>query len=240
MSLKTIGDIQTEFLVRNNLTTTDSFLTDQILKDWTNEAHIFCAGYKKWPFTEGRISTTFASLATNEDGYLAGSYPEGWKSDSIRLMTIGGRRVDKKNFYKFQQFVEDNPSANDRIFTDYNRIYYVNPRIDLSGTIAVWGQYTPVIDLSLPAEVTVFSNYDEEGNEAMVEKITAYLKRRENEPQLAEAHDARASAKLDEVATKIKDEQAQYQDTDNDGMFKRIDVVNGGFRDDIINRNQFN
>jgi len=239
MSLKTIGDIQSEFLVRNNLTTTDGFITDQMLKDWTNEAHIFCAGYKKWPFTEGRVSTTWASLATNEDGYLAGSYPEGWKSESIRLMTIGGSRIDKKNFQKFQQYLEDNPAATDRIFTDYNRVYYVNPRIDVSGTIAVWGQYTPVVDLSLPSEVTVFSNYDEEGNEAMVEKITSYLKRREHQPQEAETHDQRASAKLEEVYGKIKDEQAMYQDTSNEGIFKRIDVVNGGFRDDELNENQF-
>ena len=240
MSLNTIGDIQTEFLVRNNLTTTDSFVTDATLTGWTKEAHVYCAGFKKWPFTEGRVSTTFASLVTSEDGYLVGEYPEGWKADSIRLLTIGGKRVDKKNFYKFQKYIEDNPSDNERIYTDYNRRYYVNPNIDLSGTVTAWGQYTPAPDYSIPASYTVFSNNDEEGNEAIVEKMTAYLKRREHLPQEAELHDKRASDKLAEIWVKVGDEQAMYQDTDGEGMWKRIDVVNGGFRDDLFNRDQFN
>ena len=240
MSLNTIGEIQTEFLVRNNLTTTDSFVTDDTLKGWTQQAHAYCAGYKKWPFTEGRVSTTFASLVTDETGYLAMEYPEGWKADSIRLFTIGGSRLDKKNFYKFQQYIEDNPSDNERIYTDYNRRVYINPRIDLSGTVTAWGQYTPAPDYSLPASYTVFSNNDEEGNEAMVEKMTSYLKRREHLPQEAELHDKRVTDKLAEIWVKVGDEQAMYQDTDNDGMFKRIDVVNGGFRDDLLNRDQFN
>jgi hypothetical protein len=238
--ITTIGDIQSEFLVRNNRTTTDGFITDQILKDWTREASNYCAGFHKWPFTEGRVSTTYASLVTSEDGYLVGEYPEGWKSDSIRLLTIGGKRVDKKNFYKFQQFIEDNPSDDERIFSDYNRRYYVNPRIDLSGTITVWGQYSPFFDTSLPGETTVFSSNEEEGNEAIVEKMTSYLKRREHQVQEAETYDQRTNLKLEEIWKKITDEQALYQDTDNDGMWKRFDAVNGGFRDDIMNRNQFN
>ena len=240
MSLNTIGDIQTEFLVRNNISTTDAFVTDATLTGWTKEAHTYCAGYKKWPFTEGRVSTTFASLVNDEDGYLVGEYPEGWKGDSIRLLTVGGKRLDKKNFYKFQQYIEDNPSSTERIFTDYNRRYYINPSIDLSGTVTAWGQYSPAPDYSIPASYTVFSNNDEEGNEAIVEKMTAYLKRREHLPTEAELHDKRATEKLVEVWVKITDEQAMYQDTDNEGMWKRIDIVNGGFRDDIISRDRFN
>ena len=48
-----------------------------------------------------------------------------------------------------------------------------------------------------------------------------------------------AKQKLDELSVRIKDEQFGYQDTDGDGMFKRIDVVSGGFRDDTLNTNRF-
>jgi hypothetical protein len=238
MALNTIGDIQTEFLVRNNLTTTDSFVTDTTLKGWTQDALTYCAGYKKWVFTEGRVSTTFASLVTNEDGYLMGEYPEGWKADSIRLLTIGGKRVDKKNFYKFQEFVEDNEGATDRIYTDFNRRIIINPHIDLSGTVTAWGQYTPSLDWSIPASVTPFSNNDEEGNEALVEKMTVYLKRREHLPQEAELHDKRVVDKLEELYKKTAEEQAMYQTTDGEGMWKRMDIVNGTFGDELSS-NQF-
>lgn len=239
--MRTIGEINAQFLIRNNISTTDGFVDDTTLQNWSRDAHIYCAGYKKWPGTEGRVSTTFASLVTDEDGMIVGDYPEGWKSDSIRMLKIGGKRVDKKNFYKFQQFIEDNPASNERIYSDYNRRYYVNPNIDLSGTVALWGQYTPSVDTSdVSNAVTIFSNFDEEGNEAIVAKMTAYLKEREHEKEEAEAAHKTANDKLDEVHGRIKDEQFGYQDTDNDGMFKRFDVVNGGFRDDIINRDQFN
>lgn len=239
--MRTIGEINAQFLIRNNISTTDSFVDDTTLQNWSRDAHIYCAGYKKWPGTEGRVSTTFASYVTDEDGLLVGEYPEGWKPDSIRLLKIGGKIVAKKNFYKFQQFMEDNPSSTERIFSDYNRRIYVNPNIDLSGTVTAWGQFTPAVDTSdVSNAVTIFSNFDEEGNEAIVERMTAYLKRREGEDDEAEKAEKRANEKLDEVHGKIKDEQFGYQDTDNDGLFKRMDVVNGGFREDIISRDQFN
>lgn len=238
--MRTLGEITNQFLVRNNISTTDGFVDDTTIQGWSRDAHIYCAGYKKWPMTEGRVSTTFASLVSDDEGFLVGEYPEGWKADSIRLLKIGGKRVDKKNFYKFQNFIEDNPASDARVFSDYNRRYYVNPNIDLSGTITLWGQYTPVSDYSDPSAETIFSRFDEEGNEAIVMKMTAYLKAREHETEEEKSNNEKADAQLDKVFGKVKEEQFGYQDTDNDGIFKRFDVVNGGFRDDIINRDQFN
>src|SRR3990167_2626147 len=117
--MRKLSEIQNEILVRLGVSSTVAYYTDAIILEWITQAHKWAAGYKKWPFTEGRVSTTFASLYTNEDGYLTGVYPEGWKPDSIRLLTIGGKRVDKKNFYKFQEFLEDNPASTERLFTDF-------------------------------------------------------------------------------------------------------------------------
>jgi hypothetical protein len=238
--MKTLGDLRTEFFVRSQSSSTLAFYTDEITGDWADQAHKWAAGYKKWPFTEGRVSTTFASLSTSEDGYLVGEYPEGWKSDSLRLLTVGGKRFNKKNFYKFQSFIEDNPSADDKLFTDFGRRFYINPNASgLSGTVVVWGQYTPAtIDNTDPSVTTVFSG-EEDGNDAIVEKMIALAKTREKKLNEAIAHEKKASLILDELWKKIQDEQFGYQDTDNEGMFKRIDIVGGGFRDDTYNRDQF-
>lgn len=237
--METITDIIAEVLVRNNRTTTDSFITDTMLTDWLQSSHRWASAYKKWPFTEGRVSTTFASLVTDQDGYLRGEYPEGFKSDSLRSLYIGGKMVQKTQFQQFQKYLEDRPQDNKRIFSDFGRSYYINPRIDLSGTVSVWGQYTPVIDVTDGTAPTLFTNAEIEGNEAIVEKMTAYLKRREHLPDEAELHDQRASAKLEEIWGRIGDEQYGYQPTNSEGIWKRMDVSNGAYFEDSLKRDQF-
>jgi len=224
----TQGEIITEFLVRNQTSTLVAFYTDAILNNWSNQAHKWAAGYHKWPFTEGRASTTFASLVTGEDGYLIGVYPEGWKSDSIRLMKIGGKEVGKREFYKFTKFLEDYPSDNERIFSDYMRVYYVNPNIDLSGTVTLWGQYTPLtLDWTATNEVTVFSG-EEEGNEAIVEMMMSYARKREKKLNEATGHLQEAQRILDGIWERIQAEQYAYQLPPGEGMFKSFDVLKGG------------
>jgi hypothetical protein len=239
MALNNITEIMGEVLVRNNRTTTDTFITDATLKDWVQQAHRWAASYKKWPFTEGRNSTTFASLVSDETGYLRGSYPEGFKSDSIRMLTISGSVVQKTQFNQFQKLLEDRPEDDERVFTDFGRNYYINPRIDLSGTVTAWGQFLPYIDVTDETATTVFSGAEEEGNEAIVEKMTSFLKRREHLPDEAELHDQRASLKLEEIWKSIGDEQYGYQPTNSEGIWKRLDVVDGGYYDDSLKRDQF-
>lgn len=240
MALQNNGDIITEFLVRNNRTTTDGFITDVIAQGWLKDAHNWAMAYKKWPFTEGRVSTTSANLTTNEDGYLTISYPEGFRSDSIRLMTIAGKHFFKKNFYKFQSFLEDNSGDASLIYTDYARQVYINPSAaTLSGTIAMWGQYQPVLDVTDMAATNLFSVYDEDANEAIIEKMTAYLKRKEHEAFEAQVLDQTAGARLEALQKRIQDEQFAYQDTLNEGLWKRFDVQRGGFKEDIFKRDQW-
>ena len=240
MALRTNSDIISEVLVRNNRSTTDGFVTDATIQGWLKDAHTWAAGYKKWPMTEGKASTTSASAVTSVDGYTSIAYPEGWKADSIRLLTVGGKRFDKKNFYKFQSFLEDNPSDTSKIYTDYARNLLLNPNAsDFSGTVVVYGQFMPTLDVTDLTATTIFSDYDEEGNEAIVEKMSSYLKRREHLVDEAELHDKRAVDKLEAIGQLIKEEQYNYQDTNNDGMFKRIDIVSGNFAEDSFKRDQF-
>ena len=224
----------TEVLVRNNRTTTDSFVTDTILQDWLREAHNWATSLRPWPFTEGRYSTTFATgTGPNSDEWFI----EGYKADSIRFLTIGGKNHQKINFQDYLIFRDESSGSTDRVFSDHGRLVYVNPSTDATGTLVAYGQYQPLIDPTDLTAETLFSSWNGEGNEALVEKMTSYLKRREHLPDEAELHDQRATAKLLEIYERITDEQFNYQDK-GEGMFKRIDVLNGGFEDDI-SENQF-
>jgi hypothetical protein len=230
--LRTRDDIFTEVLVRNNRTTTDAFITDAHLKSWFFDAVIWASAYHKWPFTEGRMSTTWAGV--EEINF------EGFKSDSLRMLQVGGKRLNKLNFEDYQIFKEESPGSTERVFSDFGRVIFVNPSADVSGTMVAYTQYQPAIDVTDETGTTPFSNYDEEGNEAIVEKMSGYLKRREHLTDEAELHDGRAVLKLDEVYKRIQDEQYAYKThPDRGGMFERIDVLDGKRSSDEIKRDQF-
>jgi len=236
--IQTVGDIITEVLVRNNRSTTDGFITDDMLEDWTRMASKWATALHKWPFTEVRDQSTSWS-GTEEVAYS--SLGVSYRTDSIRFMRIGDKMMQKLNFQDYLIMRENSPESDDRVFTDYNRVLFINPYADVSGTLAVFGQYTPSLDPTDLAATTIFSTYDEEGNEAIVEKVSSYLKRREHLTQEAEMHDQRAANKLDELWKRIQDEQYAYQThPDRGGMFERIDIVNGGrLYSDEVKRDQF-
>ena len=231
----TKGEIKTQVLIRGGWNTTYT-ITETNLDLLVDRGHRFAAGYKKWPFTEGRVSTTYTSLVTNEDGYLVGEYPEGWKSDSIRLLKIGGKEVGKREFYKFTKFLEDNSSSSDRIFSDYTRRYYINPNIDVSGTVTAWGQYTPTV-LS-ESDNTVFAGEDE-GDEAIIQIVMGYIYSRLGDENNTEKQEQVSRRTLNELWVRIQAEQYGYQIPPDDGMFKRIDVLKGGLTENEIKRDQF-
>ena len=236
--MRTRDDVFTEVLVRNNRTTTDGFITDTMLKSWYKESHVWATAVHKWPFTEGKNSTTYTTSVTDDLGNVVVSYPEGWKADSIRVLTIGGKRMDKQVFSSFLRFLEDNTGSTERIYSDFARQLYVNVNADVSGTLTAYGQYMPIIDVTDETGITIFSDYDEEGNEAIVEKMTGYLKRREHLPDEAELHDQRAMVKLEEVWKRIQDEQYAYE-TKDQNMFEDFDVLNGRGTSSYYKPNQF-
>lgn len=238
MALNDVSDIINEVLVRTNRSTTDSFITDQMLEDWLRTAHQYCSTQYKWPLSEVR-DETISWDGSEEIDYS--SFSINFKADSIRMLQIGDKRLGKRNFEDYLIFREERKSAQDRIFSDFGRILFINPNADVSGTITAWGQTATSIDPTDASATTVFSSFDEEGNEAMVEKMSSYLKRRENTVDEAELHDQRADAVLAKVWKKIQNEQYKYQTgRDSEGIWKRFDVIGGGFRDEIFNRDQFN
>lgn len=224
--MNTRDDIFTQVLVRNNRTTTDGFITDAYLQKWYKDANNWANSYHKWPFTEGKASTTYTTAVTDDIGSAIIPYPEGWKADSIRMLTIGGKRMTKLDFTSFQRFLERNSSNSDRVYSDYARQIYVNVNADVSGSLVTYGQFMPAIDVTDEVGITSFSGYDEEGNEAIYEKMSSFLKRREHLADEAELHDQRATAKLDELWKRIQDEQYGYQTRDQN-MYADFDVIRG-------------
>lgn len=223
MSLITKDNVITEVLVRNNRTTTAGFITDAMLSDWYVDANMWAASSYKFPFTEGRVSTTFATgTGVKGDEYEF----EGYKADSFRIVTVGGERLQKLTFADYLIMQEEDPDSTDKVFSDFNRIMFINQNAGLSGTTVCYGQIQESIDATDEDHESVFTNWDREGNEAIVSKMSAYLKRREHLLTEAQAFDAEAQVALDKVWKKIQDEQYAYQTSpERGGWMKYFPVV---------------
>jgi hypothetical protein len=231
------GDIITEVLVRGGKNTTSGWVTDTMLNNWVSMAHRWAAGYKPWPFSEGRISTTFATgTGPNSDEYNF----EGYKADSFRIITIGGKRLKKLNFDDYLIMRETEPDANDRVYSDFGGLVYINPQIGITGTTVAYGQYIPAtFDATDLTENTIFTTNDE-GNQAIVEEMLSYVYKRDGKKQEAVNQHLLAKNILDELWKRIQDEQHAYQTHENrGGMWERIDVVEGNYEDDDFNEDQW-
>lgn len=243
--MQTAPDIITEFLVRNNRSTSDSFLTDSILDMWVNNAHIWAAGYKFWPFTEN--ITELGTFGTERLAY-SGARDANIKSDSVRMLSVGDiasigtmtpfKRVSFEEYTKYRQFTV---AGVDAIFTDFGRNVYVNTLASgASGTVYAFYQFLPAA-INAGSTTTVFTNYDDEGNEGIVRMMSSYLKNREHQPSEAEYHESKAKEKLDEVWKKMQDQQSTYQAAPgSQGMWQRFDVIRGrGLQPSELSPNQF-
>lgn len=232
--LTTFGDIKSDVIRKLGIATTDTNYSDAIINGWIQGATRWVTSFNKWPHTEGRVSTTF--VGGQEEWQF-----EGYKADTFRLMQIGGKRLTKLNFEDYQIFREEDSSGSDRVSSDFGRLVYINPNIDLSGTLTAYGQYVPVdIDVTDLTATTVFSGRDEEANEAIVQEVISYAKTRDQQDEEAEFYHKRAVAILDGLWNRISDEAYGYMThRTRGGMWKRINVIDSGVEDDKIKRDQF-
>lgn len=232
--MKTLGELEDGILVRLQASTSVAFYTETILDNWIDDAHKWVAGFKPWVVTEGRVNTTFS--ATEEWSF------EGYKPDSFRLVQVGGKRLRKLDFRNYQTFREEEPSSNERVFSDFGGLVFINPNIDASGTLTAWGQYVPAnFDKTDKTSTTVFTGNVDEANEVVIEKVLSYAKLREKKLSEATIHEKLSRDKLNEIWQRTLDEQYQYQThLDSGGMYGRFDVLRGLQEDEVWKRDQFN
>jgi hypothetical protein len=226
------GTLITEVAIRGGLDTTAGFYTDSILERTANLAYNWAAAYKKWPFTEYMDKSGAFVSGTEEN-----SYPNsGFRTDSIRILKVGNYLFEKILFKDYLQFREDNSSSTEKVFSDFGRTIYINPNC-ASGTIYAYAQLIPT-EMTTAATTTIFTNYDEEANEAIVERSLSLLLKRGKKLQDSIEADQRARQILDGLWKNITDEQHAYMPK-NSGMWERIDIVDGEYYDDKNNPLQF-
>lgn len=222
----------TEVVVKGGLDTTVGFYTDSALERNIDRAYKWAAAYHKWPCTEYMDKSGLFTSGTEENSYPNTSL----RTDSIRLLKIGDDLFRKLAFNDYLQFREDFSDDDEKVFSDFGRTIYINPNA-ATGTMYAYAQLIPAA-FSAGTDTTIFSTYDEEADDAIVHQTLSLLYMRAKDFQAAKEHHAIAKEILDGLWKRTQDEQAMYQTKDRE-MFKRVDIVHGGFYKDLNNPLQF-
>lgn len=177
--MQTRVDMENELKIRvmagNNSSSLGSARLTQVIQDaekWATSIHWFPS------LSRARITSTLA----NQDYY---DYPPDFLTDSIQRLYVGTKRYDRKNFEDFRDYVDSSldpamaPDPSKRYFANYGRQYFIWPVPVSTGTndLTVWGNIqTPGLPLS--SSTTIFSLWDDSGNEAIVQKAFSVVMQR--------------------------------------------------------------
>lgn len=235
MALQTFNDIKTEVTVRLSVSTTMAFYTDAILNSDIDIAHRWASAYKLWPFTVRHDGSIAQTSATETYAIPADIVP-----NSIEFLQLGTFRHTKLNFEDYQIYREDFPSGQERIWSDFGGLLYINPMSDKTGTVDFWAHYIPAITTISDTVNTVFENAGSGsfGNEAIVNEVISYAMGREKKYNAVKEYHDKATEILDKAFATMALQRETYL-TKNHDIFKRFDVLKGALREDLIKRDQF-
>jgi hypothetical protein len=199
----------------------NDLFTDTDLGEFIKLAVIKAWDYKPWDFAEGsKTATTVSDMRTS--GYA--DYPTDIQSGSLYLLKIDGKEYKKLLFQDYLKFLEDNPTATDRVWSEQKRFVFMNANAYSAGQVLdMYGKLMPPI-LSLTTDLLPFSpdsdNYEHSGNEAVV--LLAYSEALSSEkkknPTQAEIERGKAYQLLD-LIWKPFEESRSYLQSKNRPMF---------------------
>lgn len=207
------SELITELQNRLSINVSNTFWTLDMLKSWLNEANRYCCLFRHWPFTEKALYTFSRADAFYYD------FPKEFRSDSIRRLEVeqddGQMKAYKKIRYEdFMNYIENEPNGTDKIFSDHQRFYFINPKISVSGKqICIWGQEKPA-ELVNDNDETPFAQGDEAGEEAIIKRALMIALQKARKYKEAAVEREEANIILEQIWQRISEEQSLYQNKD--------------------------
>lgn len=174
--MNTRQEIEIEFTARLQVANNSTLLSASRITALVQDAYMWAGSLYFWPplYRSRIFSTTPNTQSLNYDYY---DYPSDFLTGSISRLYIGGKKYDRKAFQDFLDYVDNSlsasvpPDSSKRYFAEFGRQYFVFPIVTTPGTDdgIVWGNIQP---LAIPnsTDVTIFSNWNDSGNEAVLKK----------------------------------------------------------------------
>lgn len=168
----------------------NDLFSDTDLGTFIQLATIKAWDYKFWDVAEHKVT------GTTSGGTIA--YDQTLQSGSISLLRINGYEYRKLLYQDYLKFLEENPTATDKIWSEYNRTAYVNTNAFTNGQgYELYGKKMPPI-LTSGSDLLPFSpdadNYEHSGNEAIVQLAYGEALDSEKKKEYAQAEVERKKA----------------------------------------------
>jgi len=184
------SDIETEVIARCMVASNSTQFPATRITEVVKQANIYCGTLFFWPslfrsrYFSSKPSSQSATpiLPLNYDYY---DYPSDFLTGSVSRLYFNGKSYKKVAFQDFLDYVDNTkeghpaPDQNKRYFAEHGRQFFVWPGVTVAGTNdgLVWGNVQPP-DLTNPTDKTIFSLWDDSGNEAIVKKAVSVLMER--------------------------------------------------------------
>lgn len=215
--MQTLTDMQTE-LTNRLMTANNSGLVPQTRITSVLQDSIIWAGNLFYWSPLNRLRTTTASKNTQNLNYDYYDYPTDFLTASISRLYIDGKKYEEKAFQDLLDYADSSiypnlaPNPSNYFFANYGRQYFTFP--SYSGTppannLLIWGniQHPPVVN---PTDMTIFSQWDDTGNDAIVKKALSVLLKR-IDPGISEEEEQSAIGLLQVIWKKETDDQQKAQ-----------------------------
>lgn len=119
-----------------NISWTDIALNDlfssEDIQDFVNQGAMQAYDYRFWDFAEHSKTATLDSTDIT-NGYLA--YPDDILPSSIYYLTIDGEEFDKKTFSSYKKYLQNQPEATDKLWTEFKRLLFFNANACSAGDV---------------------------------------------------------------------------------------------------------
>lgn len=165
-------ELQARLMIANNSTQFSSARITKIVQD----AYLWAGTVFFWPPLY-RARTFSSKPNTQSLAYDYYDYPVDFLTNSVSRLYIGGKKYQKKAFQDFLDYVDETnegstpPDNTKRFFAEFSRQFFVYPTVESAGSSdgIVWGNIQP-LQLSTATSQTIFSLWDDAGNEAICKK----------------------------------------------------------------------
>jgi hypothetical protein len=165
----------------------NGLLSDTDLGSWINLGVIDAWDYRPWPFTQGTETATLDSNPKSD--YV--DHPQDLMNGSIYLLRVGGKEYRKVLMEDYLKYLEDFPTATDRIWSEQETFLFINKNAySINDTFDLYGKKMAP-QLSGASDILPFSpitdNQEHSGNNAIVLLAQAWAleSEKKNKPDVA-------------------------------------------------------
>ena len=175
--LQTRADLETELTNRLMVANNSALFPAARITELIKQSYRWAGSLHFWPSLQ-KARTTTALKNTQALNYDYYDYPSDFLTDSVSRVYIDGKKYELKTFQSFLDYVDQtqitssSPDTSKRYVANYGRQYFIWPSytgVAPANNLLVWGNIQP-LDLALSTDTTIFSTWDDAGNEAIVKK----------------------------------------------------------------------